>query len=101
MFNSTLDLPAAAFCTMADEQDWGYRLDEGTNISLILFADNFWLYAYNPLELGLMLEAWLAMHRDAHGSRTAVMLKRTGVPYHNRRRHRTRNAPTVATKHND
>jgi len=48
-----------------------------------------------------MLEAWLAMHRDAHGSRTAVMLTRTGVPYHDRRRHRTRNAPTAATEHND
>ena len=59
IFNSTLDLPAAAFCTMAKEQGWGYPLDDGTKISLVLFADNFWLFSSGPRELSIMTAAWL------------------------------------------
>ena len=64
LFNATLDLPATEFCKLAVRKGWGYRLDDGSHVSLLLFADNFWLVATSPQELASMTEAWLALLRE-------------------------------------
>ena len=60
IFNATLDLPVAEFSKPALSKGWGYRVDDGSHVSLLLFADNFWLAATSPQELASMTEAWLA-----------------------------------------
>jgi len=59
VFNATLDVPASEFCAVAAEKGWGYRLDDGSFIALLLFADNFWLVSTSPAELARMTEVWL------------------------------------------
>ena len=66
IFNATLDVPAAEFLQLASVKNSGYRLDDETYVSLILFADNFWLCATSPQELSRMTVAWLAILRR-HG----------------------------------
>ena len=51
LFNVALDIPAAKFCRLADSRGWGYHLDGGFRVSLILFADNFWLFATSRKQL--------------------------------------------------
>ena len=60
-FNSTLDIPASRFCDLAANRKWGVQLDDGTVIALILFADNFWLFARSPEELATITGVWLGM----------------------------------------
>ena len=48
IFNCTLDGPASRFCEICHKRKWSIRLDDGTLVSLILFADNFWLFATSP-----------------------------------------------------
>ena len=40
---------------------YGITLDDGTRISLILFADNFWLFASSAKQLSSMFDAWLSV----------------------------------------
>ena len=61
LFNATLDVPATAFQKKARQEGWGYTLDGNINLSLVLFADNFWLIAKNPNELSKMLKCWLEL----------------------------------------
>ena len=64
LFNATLDVPAVAFQKKARQEGWGYKLDGNTNLSLVLFADNFWLVATSPDELNKMLRYWLELLAD-------------------------------------
>ena len=41
------------------KRGWGYRLEDGTCISLLLYADNFWLASTSAGALGLMTNACL------------------------------------------
>ena len=59
IFNAALDVPASEFCRLAEREKWGYRLDDGSYISLCLFADNFWIFASSPTELAKMTQTWL------------------------------------------
>ena len=59
IFNAALDLVASRFCTLASERGWGYRLDDGSLLSLLLFADNFWIVSTSAHELEDMTKAWL------------------------------------------
>ena len=59
LFNVTLDVPAAKFCELSIRQGWGFKLDCGTRVALVLFADNFWIFAESPCQLSAMTAAWL------------------------------------------
>lgn len=62
--NAALDLPASEFVDLAKSNDWGLRIDSALHLlSLICFADDFWLHARSPNELQDMLQAWLSILR--------------------------------------
>ena len=61
IFNAALDNPAAEFCRQTRREGWGIHLDCGTLISLVLFADNFWLFASSATDLSRMFETWLGL----------------------------------------
>ena len=65
IFNATLDIPASAFLQQASHKGWGCRLDSGTYISLVLYADNFWLFAKSPAQLAEMTLTWLEILRKS------------------------------------
>ena len=43
----------------AKDMGWGYFLDNGFHIALVLFADNFWLVSQKPQQLSAMMSFWL------------------------------------------
>ena len=50
-FEAALDVPAAEFRRMCAERKWGINLGcaiKPNYLNIILFADNFWLYAETP-----------------------------------------------------
>ena len=57
LFNVVVDDLAYDFQEMAARRDWGVQLN-GLRVSIILFADNFWLFATSPAMLQAMLRAW-------------------------------------------
>ncbi len=59
LFNLILDTLAGRFAEIAVENRWGKRLQDGTWVNIILFADNYWLVATNHRMLEHMTEAWL------------------------------------------
>ena len=64
IFNCALDDIAAEFCQSADTHNWGIKLQCGARLSLMLFADNFWIFATSPQELTKMSKLWLRLlHR--------------------------------------
>ena len=65
IFNATLDVPVSTFCRMAEQKGWGFKLDCGTRIHLLLFADNFWLVAVSAEQLSAMTAAWLDLLEQA------------------------------------
>ena len=64
LFNIALDHPASKFISLCARRGWGFKLDDGSLVSMILFADNFWLVASSPQSLAKMTEAWLALLKD-------------------------------------
>jgi len=60
-FNVILDVSVCEkFLHKAHQEGWGISLDDGQeNLSLILFADNYWLIGKNPSETQAMTEFWL------------------------------------------
>ena len=66
IFNATLDVAACEFIKVAEEKQWGLRLEDTSLVSLLLFADNFWLIADSPKQLSEMTEAWLCILQQ-HG----------------------------------
>ena len=44
---------------------WGLKIDNSSFVSLLLFADNFWLVATNPIELQNMTAMWLKLLSEA------------------------------------
>ncbi|CAK0873857.1 unnamed protein product [Prorocentrum cordatum] len=65
LFNVALDIPAAKFCALAERMDWGFQLDGGRRVSLLLFADNFWVVASSAAQLSAMTTAWLGIISEA------------------------------------
>ena len=65
VFNITLDRCAGAFFRLAQEKKWGVRLPNQTYLALVLYADNWWLFSTSPMELQVMMKAWLSMIRDS------------------------------------
>jgi hypothetical protein len=61
IFNATLDIPTTEFLHLAKQRGWGYKLGDGSYLSLVLFADNYWLIGTSPQELGKMTTAWLSI----------------------------------------
>ncbi len=61
IFNLILDTLASRFAKIAEENEWGFRLLDGTWIYLVTFADNYWLMATSPSMLRNMTSAWLAL----------------------------------------
>ena len=66
IFNAALDIPAGRFCKHARRKGWGIQLENGTNVSLILFADNFWVLAKSAQELSETTTYWLSL-LQSHG----------------------------------
>ena len=60
IFNCALDLPASKFQRLCQRKGWGYQL-EGIQLDIILYADNFWIFAKNAQEAGVMTRAWLGI----------------------------------------
>ena len=65
IFNAVLDGIASTFMGLAASHGWGLRIDSDTLLSIVLFADNFWLVATSPAELRSMTEAWLGLLKQA------------------------------------
>lgn len=61
VFNCVLDDIAEQFCRKANEKNWGIKLGGGQRLSLLLFADNFWLVATSPRELAEMSTLWMTL----------------------------------------
>ena len=59
LFNLILDTLAGRFAEIAVENRWGKRLQDGTWVNIILFADNYWLVATDSRMLKKMTEVWL------------------------------------------
>ena len=62
IFNVVADEPVETFVLECQFAGWGYPI---TNygpelLPLVIFADNFWLFATNPTSLSLMVERWRA-----------------------------------------
>ena len=51
IFNMILDTLAEKFLVTAATKEWGMRLCDNSWVSLILFADNYWLVATSPTML--------------------------------------------------
>ena len=61
IFNAVLDEAAVESLVMAQSNKWGYRLDDGKHLPLLLFADNFWLLSTSAAELTRMTQVWLGI----------------------------------------
>ena len=59
LFNITLDKLASNFILLCRRRRWGKKLEDGSWVDIILFADNYWLVAVNPKMLENMTIAWL------------------------------------------
>lgn len=59
LFNKALDVPASIFQKKCAKKGWGVRVDANINLAIMLFADNFWLFAKGPCELQLMYGLWV------------------------------------------
>ena len=60
-----MDEPGSQFIRKAQEMSWGIPVD-GQFISLLLFADNFWLLGESPRQLQSMAVYWRKCLQD-HG----------------------------------
>ena len=60
-----LDICAGRFHKLAQERKWGIWMPNGNYLALVLYADNWWLYATSPLELQAMTRAWLQLLRGS------------------------------------
>ena len=57
IFNYTLDDISKSFCRTVDrDENWGTRLQDGSRVCLLLFADNFRLIATSVQELPDMIQ---------------------------------------------
>ena len=61
MFNLILDNLATRFTRIAVARGWGRKLQDGTWVDIILFADNYRLVATDHCMLASMTKAWLAL----------------------------------------
>ena len=61
IFNLVLDTLAETFIKTAVQKGWGKRLQDGSWVNLIMFADNYWLVATSAEMLGLMTCEWLRL----------------------------------------
>ena len=59
IFNMTLDTVADKFLVAVGTKEWGMRICDDSWVSLILFADNYWLVATSPTMLSAMTNEWL------------------------------------------
>ena len=57
-------MSASSFLQQASHKGWGLRLQDGSYVSLVLFADNFWLFARSAAQLATMTALWLKLLRD-------------------------------------
>ena len=61
IFNLVLDTIAETFIKTALQKGWGKKLQDGSWVNLIMFADNYWLVATSPRMLTLMTGEWLRL----------------------------------------
>ena len=61
LFNKSLDVPAGKFVRQAGLKKWGISINKKVRVSLVLFADNFWLFAKSKPELETMYEYWVGL----------------------------------------
>ena len=61
IFNVTLDTRAEKFLKTAKKRGWGKQLQDRSWVSLVLFADNYWLVATSPQMLQAMTVEWLRL----------------------------------------
>ena len=61
LFNITLDRLASRFILLCRRKKWGKKLEDGTWVDIILFADNYWLVAVDHKMLENMTKAWLSL----------------------------------------
>ena len=59
IFNAALDYVADQFVNWCHANGFGIKLNNGIHLSLVLFADNFWLFATSPTMLETMMQKWL------------------------------------------
>ena len=71
LFHCALDIVASEFLSIARQQNRGLPLSHGDNVSLMLFADNFWLVATSAKQLSAMMIQWI---RLLHGAGWRVPL---------------------------
>ncbi len=63
-FNLALDIPAGRFIDIAQKKEWGWKVPGETFLSLILFADNYWLIARSASVFQEMTETWLDLLQE-------------------------------------
>ncbi len=61
IFNLVLDTIAETFIKTAIQKGWGKKLQDGSWVNLIMFADNYWLVATSAQMLTLMTREWLSL----------------------------------------
>ena len=59
IFNAALDCVVDEFCKWCRTNGYGIKLNSEMHLSLLLFADNFWLLATSPQMLEAMTQKWL------------------------------------------
>ena len=59
IFNAALDCVADEFCKWCRTNGYGIKLNSEMHLSLLFFADNFWLLATSPQMLEAMTQKWL------------------------------------------
>ena len=64
IFNLVLDTIAETFVKTAMKKGWGKKLQDGSWVNLIMFADNYWLVANDAHALRLMTCEWLRLLGD-------------------------------------
>ena len=48
------------FDNLCQERKWGIQVEPGKYLGILMFADNFWLFARSPAMLQDMYNAWIA-----------------------------------------
>ena len=61
IFNLVLDTIAEAFIKTAVLRGWDEKLQDGSWVDLIMFADNYWLVATTPTMLSAISCEWLRL----------------------------------------
>ncbi len=61
IFHLLLDTIAETFIKTAIQKGWGKKLQDGSWVNLIMFADNYWLVATSAQMLTLMTREWLSL----------------------------------------